>query len=458
MVKIKNRKAKIALMTLGIILLIGAILTVIIVPLYFTNVSFSDPAEGFELPIVTLDEIGGSDALRFEVDRTDSYQTHPDMTIVDDGKALIVYTQGHGKGPIAMKELDFANGQIELSQRIENTPASWEKSQETGTLYTLQFVDGEGNKTDKTAIVLLSGCPRWPGTIIMKNGFNCSLSTDKGANWTEFQNFYGREWAKQNRNKTAFDCIVAMSSLTQLKENGKFVNKWMGTFHDHKFVNYKTYLTFEESANGGLEMRWTEPVPLLGQWRSTEKKTGMCEIEIIRTPSSDGAANGGDTLVLIARGEKRVSESMIAFSDDEGESWSCPKPLPLELSGDRHKAAYDEESGKLIISFRHVNPFAKRYSNLGAQKATTSLGWIGWVGSFDDLLSYRQNDSSKYRKGDMVLLFSQGYKNGADCGYSGTAVVNGNFIGVSYGTFDEYAQEPYILGVKIPIANILGKL
>lgn len=445
-------------MALGIILLIGAILTVIIVPLYFTNVSFSDPAEGFELPIVTLDEIGGGDALRFEVDRTDSYQAHPDMTIVDDGKARIVYTQGHGKGPLTMRELDFANEQIEVSQRIENTPASWESSQETGTLYTLQFVDGEGDKTDKSVVILVSGCPHWPGTTIRKNGFNCSISTDKGNNWTEFQNFYGRQWAKKNRNKAAFDCIVAMSSLTQLKENGKFVNKWMGTFHDHKFVNYKTYLTFEESANGGLEMRWTEPVPLLGQWRSTEKKTGMCEIEILRTPSSDGAANGGDTLVLIARSEKRVSGSMIAFSDDEGESWSCPKSLPLELSGDRHKAAYDEESGKLIISFRHINPFAKRYSNLGAQKTTASLGWIGWVGSFDDLLSYRQDDSSKHTKGDMVLLFSRGYKNGGDCGYSGTAVVNGNFIGVSYGTFDEYAQEPYILGVKIPIANILSKL
>lgn len=458
MVKIRNKTIKVVLTTIGIILLIGAVLTVIIVPLYFTNVSFSNPAEGFELPIVSLGEIGDEDALRFEVDRTDRYQAHPDMTIVDDGKALVVYTQGHGKGPLAMKELNFTNEQIELSQRIENTPVSWDNSQETGTLYTLQFVDDEGSKTDKSAVILVSGCPYWLGTTIRKNGFNCSFSTDKGVNWTEFQNFYGREWAKRNRNKTAFDCIVAMSSLTQLKENGRLINKWMGTFHDHKFVNYKTYLTFEESANGGLEMHWTEPVPLLKQWRSTEKKTGMCEIEIIRTPSEDGMANGGDTLILIARAEKRVSGSMIAFSDDEGESWSCPKSLPLELSGDRHKAAYDEESGKLIISFRHINPFAKRYSNLGAQKTTASMGWIGWIGGFDDLLSYRHDDCSKYRKGDMVILFSGGYKNGDDCGYSGTAIVNGNFIGVSYGTFDEYARQPYILGVKIPIANILSKL
>ena len=40
-----------------------------------------------------------------------------------------------------------------------------------------------------------------------------------------------------------------MASLTRLKENGEFVDKWMGFFHDSDFYNYKTILTFDENGN-----------------------------------------------------------------------------------------------------------------------------------------------------------------------------------------------------------------
>ena len=34
--------------------------------------------------------------------------------------------------------------------------------------------------------------------------------------------------------------IVSMASLTRLKENGVFVDKWMAFFHNPDFVNFKT--------------------------------------------------------------------------------------------------------------------------------------------------------------------------------------------------------------------------
>lgn len=44
--------------------------------------------------------------------------------------------------------------------------------------------------------------------------------------------------------------IVAMASLIQLKDkNGNNIQKWMGVYHDVNYVNYKTYLTFDESGN-----------------------------------------------------------------------------------------------------------------------------------------------------------------------------------------------------------------
>ena len=49
-----------------------------------------------------------------------------------------------------------------------------------------------------------------------------------------------------------------MASLVQLKdESGNYIQKWMGVYHDYDYVNYKTYLTFNE--NG--EEQWSEPEP-----------------------------------------------------------------------------------------------------------------------------------------------------------------------------------------------------
>lgn len=426
------------------VLSLAVILVVILVPLHFTGVSFSDPKEGIGIPIVSLADIGGT---RTVVDKDGNYLAHPDMLLTPDGDLLVTFTQGHGKGPLAMrKSADFGES---WSERIENTPESWEKSQETSTLYNLDFVDENGEFTGENAMIMISGCPHWSGTTIKKNGFNCSISQDKGANWSEFENFYGIEWAKGSTKRKAYDAIVAMSSLTQIKENGKFQNKWLGTFHDHDFKNYRTYLTINRSEDGKLSASWTQPELLLGNLRSYEKKYNICEVEIIRTPNADGTALTGDTLILLGRSNTHKAGSVILFSDDEGITWTSPKELPAELTGDRHKAEYDPINKKLMVSFRHINVNGKRFSNLDTTHAITSLGWVGWVGTFDDLLAFR--DGAPEHIGEKLIVLSSGYKGGADCGYSGTAYKDGEFVAVSYGTFDEEAENPYILSVKFRV-------
>ena len=42
----------------------------------------------------------------------------------------------------------------------------------------------------------------------------------------------------------------------------------------------------------------------------------------------------------------------MAFSDDEGITWSKPHLTPFALTGDRHKMAQDPISGRFVISFR----------------------------------------------------------------------------------------------------------
>lgn len=446
------KKKKLVFGIIGGILALAIVLTAVMVPLHFATLTYSDPAEGFTLPIVTLEEIGGE---RVTVDKPGYYLAHPDLVLTKSGKLITMYPSGHGKGAIITKTSDDYGRS--WSARLTDTPASWESSQETPTIYRLTFVDEQGEQNGEEVIVMTSGCPSWPGTLYKIDGFQCSLSADDGESWSEFQKFYGRDWAKAN-GKEAFDCIVSMSSLTQLKENGKFVNRWMGTFHDHDFYNYKTILSFKTDGNGNLLRdesgrpiaEWSEPERLIEQWRGYEKSDNICEVEIIRTPGEDGKTLSGDTLIMIARLNKHERNSFIFFSDDEGGSWTEPVSLPAELTGDRHKAEYDPTTGKLVIGFRHV-VMGKCWSAVSLPRAeAVSLGWIGWVGTFEDLLSYR-GDSSGYRKGEKVIVFSSNYNGGADCGYSGTVCVDGTFTMISYGYFDADTKVPYIMSVRFSL-------
>ena len=190
---------------------------------------------------------------------------------------------------------------------IENTPASWVNSRETPTVYRLRFSDGRDDR-----LILISGNPGWPGSST-PGGFECSLSDDEGKTWTELQRFY-----PLNEEKGVVP-IVAMASLTRLKENGVFADKWMGFFHDSDFNNYKTILTFDEKGN----MQWSVPERYFAAHRDIEKKTNMCEVEVIRSDMGKG-----DELCLITRSNTKRMNSLISFSNDEGKTWSEPVEAP----------------------------------------------------------------------------------------------------------------------------------
>ena len=82
--------------------------------------------------------------------------------------------------------------------------------------------------------------------------------------------------------------IVAMASLVQLKdEQGNYIQKWMGVFHDYGYVNFKSYLTFDEDGNE----QWSEPERYLADYRSIESKYGICEVGMFRSP--DGKTDHG---------------------------------------------------------------------------------------------------------------------------------------------------------------------
>ena len=440
----------------AVVIAVSAAILLVIVGLTLLTVWLATRKDALDyvgdIRIVELDEKYTS-----VIDRTDSYLGHPDFVVNDEGKLIVAYPAGHGKGAIIMKESsDFGDT---WNERISDLPKSFEKSQETPTLYNLG-----GNR-----LLLVSGCPSWAADDeYYADGFNYALSTNGGETWSKFENAYGIEWANnqpdkddptyddpeeclpnfdENGKALPYDVIVAMSSLTQLRdENGDPIDKWMGTFHDYDFFNYVSYLTFDKDGNA----HWSEPKKFLHSQRETEQAANLCEIEIFRAP-----APNDDTLILIGRGNSRTTNSLISVSTDEGETWSELKELPLCLTGDRHKAEYDATTGKVLISFRLCLPGMKS----SAFSTQNLLGgyWVGWVGDPQDLIDYATGDADKTQTiGDALIVLGKTNDGGTDCGYSGTACRDGVFVLSSYGKFDAGASVPFIMQAKFKLSDVLG--
>lgn len=422
----------------------AVIIAIVLLSIYFCTVKKTD--DYMECQVIRLDS-----KYKSIVDkRTNKYLGHPDLVEID-GKLMSFYPSGHGRGAIIGKVSNDLGG---TWQDMTDIPASWANSMETPCVYKLTRIDGS------EVLVLTSGCPYWANAGILPDGINSSVSFDGGETWSEFDHLYGRQWALSefgDENK-AYDGVVAMSSLTQLKENGKYIDKWMGTFHrgshgygmdgGNGYTNYRTYLTFD-----GDKAVWSQPEKIFTQRQHIlEDKYGMCELEIIRN-EKDGC------LIMLARPNRRVTNALICYSYDEGETWSDPKPLPNCLTGDRHKAEYDSVSGKLIISFRQVLQDEDKYKpNAFSDSKILSAGWVAWVGDFDDLMSYADSDVSNDTYGDGIIVLGKDYK-GTDCGYSGVVILDdGTAVLHSYGYFSATALKPYIMQVKFKINDVIPNL
>ncbi len=351
------------------------------------------------------------------IDDKADYYAHPDAIVLSDGSIMNYYPQGHGKG--AIQSAISYDGGVTYEQSPYETPASWENSRETPTVYRLDFV--EEGVADK--LVLISANPKWSGESTV-GGFHSSISDDEGKTWTEFKLNY----PKTDKENGIANSIVAMSTLVQLKENGEFVDKWMGLFHDNNFNNYKTILTFDE--NG--EAQWSVPVKYFAKYEKIEKGTEMCEVEVIRSDNGKG-----DELCLITRSNTKRHNSLISFSTDEGETWSEPKEVNANLNGERHKAEYTAD-GRLVISFRSIVRDKNTVNEYDKGKKFISFGPMVWVGTYEDLKE--GNDGQYLIK--LAHTYIQGQSEvelhaNSDTGYCGNVVLPDDTVVIStYGCFD----------------------
>lgn len=368
----------------------------------------------------TLDTYEIDPSKQIVIDREDGvYLGQPDSILLDDDKTILtVYPNGHGFGEALLSK--STDGGLTWEKRV---PANetWKNSEETPTIYKLDLIDG----TQK--LISISGGPAWHGSTF--RGFKTSISDDNGETWSEY-----KEW------ETGINTIVGMASLIQLKdEDGNLINKWMGVFHDYSYINYKTYLTFDDN---GKE-QWSTPEPYLSEYRDVESEAQICEVGMFRSPD-------GNRIVALARSQSHKHTSTIFYSDDEGKTWSRPRYVQGSLNGERHKATYDPISGRLLISFREIK-LDTNDDGSTSDNDWMAGDWIGWVGTYDDLMN---GNEGEYR-----ICLGKDYTKSAragDCGYAGNVVMSdGTFFLNSYGNFDTNTNNnTYIMGVRFKLGEI----
>ena len=116
------------------------------------------------------------------VEKKGGYLGHPDSVLLKDGSILVFFPEGHGKGKTLSKI--SRDGGRSYTEEIKNPPKSWENSRETPTVYRLEF--SESDTPDK--LIMISGNPIW-GREKSRGGFDCSLSSDEGKTWSEYESF-----------------------------------------------------------------------------------------------------------------------------------------------------------------------------------------------------------------------------------------------------------------------------
>ena len=346
------------------------------------------PTLGNEFDIPYLD-LAFDTSRQIVVDREGGiYFGHPTTVTVEDDQAetvLAVYPLGgHGKGETTIRSTK--DGGKSWSSRYPAATARG-RVEEVPTIHKVYDASG------KERLILFTGL--YPARM--------AVSEDKGQSWAPYKQL--GDWGG----------IVVMGDLIPIKnqpgdpeyapgkylaffhDDGRFISGSNEIYQDpQKFILYKT-----RTNDGGLT--WSYPEVIL-----EDSLRFICEPGLVRSPD-------GKELAMLLRENSRRYNSQIMFSQDEGETWSDPKPLPRELCGDRHVIRYNSD-GRIVVVFRD--------RQRRTAKGPTEGDYVAWVGTYEDLVA---GNRGQYR-----VRLLKNYKE-YDCGYSGQELLDdGTFLATTY--------------------------
>lgn len=283
------------------------------------------------------------------------FQGQPTTVLMPDGRTIFcAWTIGHGGrcGPFAKSE----DAGMSWSAPID-VPESWSTTSGCPTIYRL--VDPRG----KSRLVLF-----------------VSRGAD-GAMHQAHSNDDGNSWSEMTSN--GLTTVMPFCTIVPIDGGKRLLAATNIRRPNERSENRSNVIAHSISTDGGLTWSRWRIVHDLGELRP-------CEPCIVRSP------DGARLLCLMRENTKHIS--LCSTSDDEGRTWSHPKPLAKPLHGDRHVARYADD-GRLVVCFRDTG-----------LDSPTKDHFVAWVGTFDDILL---GQLGQYR---IKLLHSY---DGDDCGYSG---------------------------------------
>jgi lysophospholipase L1-like esterase len=321
------------------------------------------------------------------VDREEGqYLGHVSTTLLADNKTILaVYPKGHGKGPIVYKRSE--DGGKTWSERLP-TPENWATSLETPTLH----------RVGPKRLILWSGL--YPARI--------ASSDDEGRTWTPLRQV--GDWGG----------IVVMGFVEPTKDG-----RLIAMFHDDgRFFRSSggiRIFTLYQVESSDLGETWSEPKALF-----TSNEVHLCEPGQVRS-------DDGKQIAVLLRENKRVKPSHIFFSNDEGKTWSTPRPMHPALSGDRHTLKRLPD-GRIVAVFRDM------------QEGSAWKGdFVAWVGDYEDLVAGRDGEL-RIRLLDNVDSW--------DSSYPGLELLpDGTLVATTYGHWDK-GKSPYIKSVRFNVREL----
>jgi pimeloyl-ACP methyl ester carboxylesterase len=360
-----------------------------VLPLAGGRVEFAPPPVPFRVPQLDLSR----DSSRLVVvDREPGqYLGHVTTTLLGDGSTMLaVYPKGHGQGAIVMKRSTDAGRS--WSDRLP-VPENWATSKEVPTIHRVPDPVKGG-----TRLILFSGL--YPARI--------ASSDDNGKTWSPLAPI--GSWGG----------IVVMGSVVVMQDKSL-----LAFFHDDGrfFANAGkatgTFTLFQvRSRDGGRT--WDTPRAI---WQGDS--IHLCEPGAVRSPD-------GKTVALLLRENRRRQESHVMFTTDEGATWSVPKPLARELTGDRHTVQVAKD-GRLVVTFRDM-----------AADSPTKGDWVAWVGQWADLVNATPGQY-RLRLGDNT--------DGWDSSYPGLEQLkDGTLVGTTYGYW-KAGELPYIVSTRFRLGE-----
>ena len=349
---------------------------------------------GFSIPQIDLNDQTGWQTVVSK--QPDIYMGHPTSVLLDDGKTMIMmYLDKHGKGNLMWRrskdagktwseDLPLPEGWDEAVVIDDKSFPAW---YEVPTLYKVEGPDGV-----QRLIVYTSGRSAFPARY--------AVSEDQGKTWSKLKDIVAGGAPIQ-------PSVVLFSDMIRLTDG-----RYRFTYHEPGRV-------YTVTTNDG--MIFDKPV-----LAATIDGGFPCEACFVRSPD-------GKKIALLMRENNRIYNSLISFSTDEGESWSEPVQMRDSLTGDRHTDTYLPD-GRLFISFR----------DRGAGSPTIG-DWVGWVGTFDDLVEGKEG---QYR-----VRLKENF-NGNDCAYPTHHLLpDGTVFAATYGGWEK--EKPnYLLGFHFRIEDL----